>query len=168
MAKKPTLQNLNKEAKKLDSKRSVTIKDFEFILDEHFRTTKIQKMLMDYVEFINEIKQQGAKLDTSSLIIYLSLLVNGLVLKYFSNIPFKENESHETLVATVNNLIDLEIFEELWNSFNESELTKVNDILRKVSENAPQTSQMIGDLLAQVGIQDLIENDNNETSDIDA
>lgn len=152
MSKKPTLSNLAKQAKKLDAKRQVTIQDFDFILDSHFRNTKLQKMLLDYFDIITSLQKRDLKLDSANMLIYLSLVMNGLVLKTFTNIPFDDDADDNVLAGTVNNLIDLDIFEQLWNSFEESELKKINDLFEKVGKNAPKMNEMVGDLFVKTGL----------------
>jgi hypothetical protein len=163
MPKKPTLSNLSKEASKLNAKRKVEIGGFEFIINEHFQPLHIQKLLIDYLSIINELKSESKKLDTSDTLIYLTYVMYGLTLQYFSNIPFPNSVNHSTLVATVHNLINLDIFEELWNSYDANELQKLNAAVERMSKNLPQAQAMLGDLLTQ----SLINQENNEEVDID-
>jgi hypothetical protein len=167
MAKKPTLSNLSKEASKLNAKRKVEIGGFEFIINEHFQPLQLQKLLIDYLSIINELKTNGSKMDASDTMIYLTYVMYGLTLKYFSNIPYGEC-GHEVLVATVHNLINLDIFEELWNSYDANELQKLNAAVERMSKNLPQAQEMIGELLFKAQVGGMVdENENNDVDDID-
>jgi hypothetical protein len=104
-------------------------------------------------------------LNSPDTIVYLTHVVEGLTLKYFSNIPFREEENHETLVATVHNLINLRLFEELWNAFNPKEVDEINKAIKKLGENLPQAQDMISELLLTARINEM--QDDSEYDEVD-
>ena len=106
-------------------------KDYEVLIDEKFRTSKLQAMILEALQNIGSLKEYGESVTTSY---YLFLMI-----KYFSDIEV-ETESIEEQIKLLNQMIDLEIFEKVINSFPESEIQRTNQFIKKFAERVTELS----------------------------
>ena len=106
-------------------------KNYEVLIDEKFRTSKLQAMILEALQNIGSLKEYGESVTTSY---YLFLMI-----KYFSDIEV-ETESIEEQIKLLNQMIDLEIFEKVINSFPESEIQRTNQFIKKLAERVAELS----------------------------
>lgn len=106
-------------------------KNYEVLIDEKFRTSKLQAMILEALQNIGSLKEYGESVTTSY---YLFLMI-----KYFSDIEV-ETESIEEQIKLLNQMIDLEIFEKVINSFPESEIQRTNQFIKKFAERVTELS----------------------------
>lgn len=104
-------------------------KDYEVLIDEKFRTSKLQAMILEALQNIGSLKEYGESVTTSY---YLFLMI-----KYFSDIEV-ETENIEEQIKLLNQMIDLEIFEKVINSFPESEIQRTNQFIKKFAERVTE------------------------------
>jgi len=104
--------------------------DYEVKIDQIFRTSKIEKMVMDFLNTENITKN----LDTLDETVKLSFLMY-LIIKNFTNLDIPNNLKFEEEVNLISSLIDLGIFEVIISQIPESEITKVNEFMQKFNMN---------------------------------
>jgi hypothetical protein len=128
--------------------------NYEVLIDEKFRTSKLQAMILEALQNIGSLKEYGESVTTSY---YLFLMI-----KYFSDIEV-ETESIEEQIKLLNQMIDLEIFEKVINSFPESEIQRTNQFIKKFAERVTELSndkQGLEDIKDLIGEE--LEKENSE------
>lgn len=118
-----------KEYSKDFVQKSITItiggKDYEVLVDQKFRVTKIQQMLQEALKNLVEFKEE----DLETTITYVTFLM----IKYFTDVDVAKVEDFKEQIRVLNAMIDLEIFEKIANAFPESETAKVNKHMMNLS-----------------------------------
>lgn len=127
---------LKKQSKNLDGQYEVnfTIGDeaYGVMIDEHFRKSKIFKLMDDMVVFYNEAN----KFADASMLELATPYSSLLVIKYFTDIEIKDDI--DDALAMLDVLIDLELLDKILNSMPEKEIVKVYDLLTKMMKNMEQ------------------------------
>lgn len=141
--KKLTPAELKKQGKKLEGQFEVNlfIDDEVYVvkIDEHFKKTKIFKLLDDMVEFYNEASKRA----DSSMLELVTPYSSLLLIKYFTDIEISD-DINEAL-ATLDLLIDLELLDKILNAMPEKEVEKVykvlTDMLKNVERNLEEAEK---------------------------
>ncbi len=107
-------------------------KEYEVEISQVFKTTKIEKMVMNFIksENIKEIE----KLEDGVRIGYFMYLI----IKNFTNLDIPDNLEFEKEIHLIDSLIDLGIFENILKEIPDEEIKKCNEYLRKLSQNMQQ------------------------------
>lgn len=103
--------------------------DYEVEIDEIFKTTKIEKMVMDFLKSENVKKIE--ELDESIRIAYFMYLI----MKTFTSLDIPNNIKFEEEINLINSLIDLRIWEAIMSEIPEEQITKVNEFMVKFNTN---------------------------------
>lgn len=103
--------------------------EYDIIIDQNFKTTKIEKMVKNYLNSKN--REKFNELDEGAKIGYLTLLI----IREFTDLDIPNNLKFEEEINLINSLIDLGVFEKIAQNIPESEIIKVNEFLQKFNEN---------------------------------
>lgn len=136
--KKMNLNNLKSQTNKEFTQRSVIIDQYEFLIDDKFKPSKIQLLIAEFQDKFN-YAEENQLLFNPILMQYL------LLIKHFTNINVP-NE-YEKQIDMLNTLIDLEYLETILNEFNEEEVNKISNMIKRGINN---TTAMLGELNNQV------------------
>jgi len=133
MGKQLTVSSMNKtHAKEFGAPKKVVLSSGDYILVQtKFKVTSVQKLLLDYYDILEQMKQKELNITTmknSAFIFYM------LLLRHFTNLSNIPNEI-EAIVVVCEKLIDLGILEEIISAFPTTELDKVNEMIKKMTEN---------------------------------
>ena len=103
--------------------------DYEVEVSQVFRTTKIEKMVTNFLKSgnIKEIE----KLNDGSKINYFIFLI----IKEFTNLNIPDNLKFTEELNLINNLIDLDIFSAIMAEIPENQIKKVNEFMHKFNMN---------------------------------
>lgn len=148
MSKKLTASSLNKLNSSLNQQKTITVcGDYEIQIDTIFRESKIQKLLIDYLTILQNLR----KLDnvTDKTIINSISLVNTLIIRYFSNAPIPDIDNLVKLIQVSDALLDLGIMKSCFEHFPQSEIEKVKDALDRVSK---ESGRLMGEMAAKMSL----------------
>lgn len=131
--KKLTPAELKKQNKKLDGQYEVNIvldgDVYKINIDEHFRKTKIFKLMDDLVEFFN----QANKVGDASMLELATPYSTLLIIKHFTDIEISDNIDEALTMLDV--MIDLECLDKIVNAMPENEVEKVYEMLANMMRN---------------------------------
>lgn len=162
--KKLTLSTLNKlDASLLNEKKVVYVIDGQYPcqVDKKFRRTKVQKLGLDYIDFLNQLKSQ--KDVNSDTIMSVPILLYALICKYFTDLPI-QTESLEELVDRTQKLLDLGVIEQLFSGdiekgFDPAEVEMLNKELEKISKGV---GQVVGEMAYMSALDEVGEEDGEQ------
>ena len=103
--------------------------EYDIIIDQQFKTTKIEKMVKNYLN--SENREKFNELDEGAKIGYIMFLI----IREFTDLEIPNNLKFEEEINLINSLIDLGVFEKIAENIPESEIIKVNEFLQKFNEN---------------------------------
>jgi hypothetical protein len=103
--------------------------EYDIIIDQQFKTTKIEKMVKNYLN--SENREKFNELDEGAKIGYIMFLI----IREFTDLEIPNNLKFEEEINLINSLIDLGVFEKIAQNIPESEIIKVNEFLQKFNEN---------------------------------
>jgi len=128
--KQLTSSILLQEQSKLFVQRKVIIhinkKDYEVLVDQVFRPTKLNALIMESISNYDNLKE----LDESVKVSYLMFLA----IKYFTNLEVAKTDTLEDQIRILNAMLNLEIFDKIISEFPESELEKINEYMLKFND----------------------------------
>lgn len=133
MGSKLSIASIDKQhAREFAGKKRVTLRSGDYIdLQTKFKTTSIQKLILDFQEIIEQTKKRDDiswdQVQHSTFIFYM------LALKHFSNLTAIPNDV-EKMIAVCEKLIDLGILEEIFDAFDPAELKKIQEMIDRVSQ----------------------------------
>ncbi|OPH47568.1 hypothetical protein BC351_10265 [Paenibacillus ferrarius] len=143
MAKKLTLTAMKKDHTKIfNEKTKITLSNGDYLhIYKEFKTTSIQKLVVDYMEIIEELKKRqiGFKTFKDMTFVYYMLL-----LKHFTdlnNIP----TDIEKMIIICEELINLDLLEQIMQAFPEDQLKKIKKLLDKANENSELLGKHLND-----------------------
>lgn len=150
--KKLTLNDLNKLDKQLDELRTIYLADGKYTCQVYtkFRTTKIQKMLLDLQECFELLKQENVNLEDVK---NMFLIFNMLLIKHFTDLPLEKidvstREGISKLIRVADQLTDTGLFAEIINSFDSNEIQKINSLLRESN----MMGEQLGEMMARIAL----------------
>ena len=109
-------------------------KNYEVLVDEKFKNTKIQAMVLESVT--NFKKLEGYE-ESVKLAYYMFLMV-----KHFTDIELANTEDFEEQVRVLNAMVDLDIFGKVTSAFPEEEINKVNEFLKKFGDKMKELNEL--------------------------
>lgn len=145
--KKLNMANL----KKLDGIFSETISvkvsdEFDPIhINKSFRLTLITQLISELAETVMKAKEQEIEID-KILPSYISLLI----LKYFSDLTVPDGL--EKQIQYIDLLVDHGFLPILMDAYDEKEVKKLNDYIKKYSDNLPKMIEMINEEASKSGL----------------
>lgn len=159
--KKLTLATINKLNSEFDQRKTIYVcGDYPVQVDIKFRKTKIQKMILDYIIILEDLRKQ--KNVNEETLMRTTSLINTLIVKYFTDIPVPPIDNIEKLIQVSNALLDLGIMDVLFdgneNGFPKDQLELVKTEIDKVSKN-------IGQILGEMGIKAVLNETNEDDED---
>lgn len=125
--------------------------EYDIIIDQQFKTTKIEKMVKNYLN--SENREKFNELDEGAKIGYIMFLI----IREFTDLDIPNNLKFEEEINLINSLIDLGVFEKIVQNIPESEIVKVNEFLQKFNEN-------LNEIIKSENIEDKLD---GESSDVD-
>lgn len=124
-------------------------KNFEFLVDEKFKPSKVQALVSE--SLINFQKLKGY--DESKRLKYYMFLI----IKHFTDIEISDD--FEDQIRLLNAMIDLEIFEKIIDAFPEEEFVKCSDAIKQFGVRA---NKMLQDEKSMQEIKETIEDEFTE------
>jgi len=142
--KKLTTSIMSKSLAKFNERISLTVTDrfsdsYNIEINKYFKTSEVQKLIVDYLSFKEELPNLVNELE---LIKDTTYLYYALLVKYFTNVPFSDNLVE--LISGVETLIDLEIFDHIIGALPKEEIERVNDLIKKMTDNLPLANKLLG------------------------
>lgn len=141
--KKLNQQNISKISTKFNERISLTVTDrfsdsYTIEINKYFKKTEIQKMIVDYFSFKEELATIVQDLE---LVRNTAFLFPALLVKYFSNVPLSDNLIE--LISGTETLIDIEIFDYIVGALPQQEVERVNSMIKTMTENIPLMNKML-------------------------
>lgn len=131
--KKLTPAELKKQSKNLDGQYEVNLvigeDAYKVMIDEHFRKTKIFKLMDDLVEFYNK----ASKIADASLLELATPYSTLLIIKHFTDIEISDDI--DEALTMLDAMIDLEILDKIVNAMPEKEVEKIYEMLTDMLRN---------------------------------
>ncbi|MGG1444801.1 hypothetical protein ABE354_22635 [Brevibacillus laterosporus] len=157
MAKRITLNDLNKEHKKISGQKVIHILNgqYEVKIDEHIRESKLFDMLSDIGQLLSPLASDNSV--TPEDLALATQLSNVLFLRSFTDLPIPKENDLSTLTKVYIALFDTGILEEVTEKFNEKDMQKVKEKVVQYFKNAPQVENMIGQIYSSMLQDDEIE-----------
>ncbi|MGZ7444943.1 hypothetical protein [Paenibacillus sp. TH7-28] len=126
--KKVTLDSLIQEAAQLEKLKRVSFEDGRYTeIYVHFSPTRIDQMLSDFAEFTSEYSQKFGELKDNRILDYLHIHI----LLYFSKLTTQLDFNFEDKVNVLNNILNSDLAEKIFDSFDKAEIQKVYDRMWK-------------------------------------
>jgi len=134
-------------------------KDYFVEIDTTFKTTKIEKMVMNFLK--SEDVKELEVLDEGSKISYFMFMI----IRNFTDLSIPEDLGFAEQLNLISNLIDLGIFEKLIENIPEDEIKKVNEYMVKFNLNL---DKIIEEGKENLISEDVVENKivNDESGDL--
>ena len=155
--KKLNLNAIKNASQKQFTTKTITVpvdgQEYEVIIDQIFKLTKIEKMVMDFLK--SEKVKELEEIDESVKIAYFMFLI----LKEFTNVDIPNNLKFEEEINLINSLIDLGIWEEIFKYIPEEQITKVNEFMQKFNLN-------LNKVIEEMGNEGKSESESEEVTDI--
>lgn len=111
------------------TKKKLTVlidnKSYEILIDEKFKTTKLNEMVLEVLKNYENYE----KLPDNLRLTYIYFIM----IKYFTDLDVT-TETFEEQLALIEALIDLNIFETIIASFAETEINKLVEYMKKFTE----------------------------------
>jgi len=153
---KLTSSILLQEQSKLFVQKKVNItvnkKDYEVLVDQKFRPTKLNELIVEAITNYDKFKE----LDESVKVSYLMFLA----IKYFTNLEVAKTDTLEEQIRILNAMLDLEIFDKIISEFPENELEKINEYMLKFNDKIDQfvkdgkSVEYLKEVFGEVGLVD--------------
>ena len=142
--KKLNQQNISKVSTKFNERISLTVTDrfsdsYIIEINKYFKKTEIQKMIVDYFSFKEELETIVTDLE---LVRNTTFLFPSLLVKYFSNVPLSDNLVE--LISGAETLIDIEVFDHIVGALPQEEVERVNSMIKTMTDNIPLMNKMLG------------------------
>ncbi len=131
--KKLTITDLKNKNKKFEEKKSVEIDGYTFNISQYFKPSLVQDVIYDLQKRIVECEKNEIEVDPSIYSSYLWFLIIKKFTDALDGIKFKENDFEKELMV-VELLIDAEYFIKIIESFPESEIQKVSNMVENTEK----------------------------------
>lgn len=132
--KKMTLANLKSQENKYYSQREVIIDEYSFIIDKHFKPTKLYKLIEEFLEKNNYAEENNIQIN-------MILLLYILTIKHFTNIQI--GDTLESQLDALETLTNLNYLERILNEFDQEEFNKVMQTYKQSIDNAKVVSEQL-------------------------
>lgn len=130
---------------------SVDGKDYEVQIDQVFKTTKIEKMVLNFIQS-EDVKEVEKLSDSTRLAFFMYLII-----KNFTDLDIPDGLDLAEQLNLINSLIDLGIFEAIMKEISDSEIQKVNDYMNKFNLNL---DKVIEEMKNNENVDEFIFNEN--------
>ncbi len=133
---------------------NVENEQYEVLIDTKFKISKIQELLAEVVEKT----QQLLKLKD---IFNIPYYINFLIIKYFTNVEITKVQDFSEQLRVYKAMLDLGIFDQIMEAFDEKEVEKIGIYLKKMNENLKKLDknpEVIEDINAMIADLASIEN----------
>jgi hypothetical protein len=130
MSKKINLGTLKSEDNKFYTEKKITVNGHDILVQEHFRPSTIQRMLMELVEKVEYMKENNIKLS------FVPSYILILLVKYFTNIEVPEE--FEKQIQMLDLLIDNNYLEPIINAIPQEEINKFDTFVMRAKEQFAQ------------------------------
>lgn len=138
-----TLASIKNENKKYKEKITVDIKGYELKIDKYFSPSKINDMVRELGEKLEEMGKQNIQIKDIDIIAYMYLLV----IKHFTSLQIPNDLSKQLQV--LNELIDGDFLNDIINAIPEEEWKKIGDVFARINENINITADLIEEMVAK-------------------
>ncbi|OXS56860.1 hypothetical protein B1A99_18535 [Cohnella sp. CIP 111063] len=130
---KLTMTGINrKHDKEFGSLKRVDLSTGDYIeIYQRFRKTSIQKLVLDYLDILNAMKEGGRKLGSGAMVFVYYMLL----LKHFTTLGSIIPEDLGQMIGVGEKLLDLGVMEQILNEFPQQELDKLNAAIQEVNRN---------------------------------
>ncbi|MCR8641546.1 hypothetical protein NV379_02650 [Paenibacillus sp. N1-5-1-14] len=157
MSKQLTLSTVSKlHAKEFNEQKKVTLKTGDFIMIQtKFRKTNVQNMLVEYQEILESMKNMNVDF---GVIKDISFVYYMLLLRHFTNLNNIPKDINK-MVSVCEKLIDLDILEEIFESFELEELKKIDEMIKKISNNSNLIGKQMGEIFTKAVINESVKDD---------
>ena len=144
MTKKLTTSTLSKSSTKFNERLTIQVSDrfsetYTVEINKYFKTTDVQKLIVDYLAFKEELPNLVSDLE---LIKDTTFLFPALLVKYFTSIPLSDDILE--LISGVETLVDLEVLDQVVGALPKEEVERVNVLIKKMTDNLPLANQLLG------------------------
>jgi len=161
-SKKLNQQTISKVSTKFNERISLTVTDrfsecYTIEINKYFKKTEIQKMIVDYFSFKEELKTIVFDLE---LVRNTAFLFPALLVKYFSNVPLS-NDIVE-LISGTETLMDIEVFDHIVGALPQEEVERVNSMIKTMTDNIPLMNKMLGNENESSNEEQLIDTEAKE------
>ena len=131
--KKINEASINKGFGKFNEKVTERVTDifgeeYEVEISKHLKKSYTQKIMIDYMEIIEELKDMDGIDNLKDTIILPTLMI-----KYFTNVVIPDEG--EKLLVMADKLIELELFGKIMDLLSEDELLKMTDVVEQFSKS---------------------------------
>jgi len=131
--KKINEASVNKGFGKFNEKTTERVTDifgeeYEVEISKYLKKSYTQKIMIDYMEIIEELKDMDGIDNLKDTIILPTLMI-----KYFTNVVIPDEG--EKLLVMADKLIELELFSEILNLLPEDELLKMNKVVEQFGKS---------------------------------
>jgi len=137
--KKINEASINKGFGKFNEKVTERVTDifgeeYEVEISKHLKKSYTQKIMIDYMEIIEELKDMEGIDNFKDTIILPTLMI-----KYFTNVVIPDEG--EKLLVMADKLIELELFSEILNLLPEDELLKMNKVVEQFGKSVEKMAE---------------------------
>ncbi|MDH6671995.1 uncharacterized membrane protein YoaT (DUF817 family) [Paenibacillus sp. LBL] len=149
-AKKLTTQALKKLESELNVNKTVPILNntYEVNIQQVFRESRVEAVVIQYLALLQELKKRT---DLNDMLIAGTVgLLNSLIIKEFTSIPYPQCKSIEDHIKVSHVLLDTGIMNEIFDSF-------IPEELRKIEDKFKSTNQNLGEILGELALSSSLE-----------
>jgi len=130
--KKMNLGSLKKIESKQFTQKKIIVGDFEVLIDQQFKKSKILALLKEFLEKDEYTKKNNINMDVLS---YLFILC----IKYFTDIDM--GETFEEQIFAGNVLVDMEYMDIISEAFDENEMKKIAKTFEEFRDNVEKLAE---------------------------
>ena len=116
---------INSAIKKEEIQKTITVqidgKNYDILVDQKFKTTKISDMVTDGVKKFKDYEELPPTVQVG--------FFSYLLIKYFTDLDLSVVKTFKEDIHMMNSLIDLGVFEKIVSEFPEEEISKVNEYM---------------------------------------
>ncbi|GAB6930085.1 hypothetical protein JCM10914A_40680 [Paenibacillus sp. JCM 10914] len=148
--KKLTTQALKRLESELNANKTISIlnNSYEVNIQQVFRESRVEAVVIQYLALLQELKNRT---DLNDMLIAGTIgLLNSLIIKEFTSIPYPQCKSIEDHIKVSHVLLDTGIMNEVFNAFNPEEL-------QKIEEKFKSTNQNLGEILGELALTSSLE-----------
>lgn len=129
MAKKISFKELEKLDKQYNKQKKIEVNGYEVMIDEKFRPTKIQRLIIEYQEKVKYCMDNDIDIEKVDWTGYFLILL----VKYFTDIEIPDEFSKQLIVLDL--LLDNGFLMPIIEAMDEAEIKKISEYMEKLNEN---------------------------------
>ncbi|GAA4880647.1 hypothetical protein GCM10023310_71090 [Paenibacillus vulneris] len=149
-----TISSINKaHTKEFNVQEKVFLKNGDHILiQKKFKRTSIQRLILDYQDILDQLRKKEITMEVVKDITFIYYM---LLLRHFTNLSNIPSDI-EKMVIVCEKLIDLDLLDEIMGHFLETELEKVQNMIKQVSDNSHLISDQMREIFSHAIIQETV------------